>query len=69
MKYTKVIKPGTNKSQMVETERVDFYRQYGWEPAVVEVTAKLKAPKTKTVMPIPAVEEEVGNDDIIGEQL
>ena len=60
MKYTKVIKLGTNKNQMVETDRVDFYRQYGWEPVVEEVTAVLK-PAKKTVKPIPAVEEEVGN--------
>jgi hypothetical protein len=72
--YVKVIKPGTNKSQMVEADRVDFYRQYGWEPEVAEVTAKLKAPK-KTAKAEPAVEytlsvdaevvdsvEEVGTD-------
>ena len=58
-KYVKVVKPG--KSQMVEADRVDFYRQFGWEPEVVEVTARLKPPK-KTVKPEPAVDEEVGTD-------
>jgi hypothetical protein len=58
-KYVKVVKPG--KSQMVEADRVDFYKQFGWEPEVVEVTAKLKPPK-KTVQPEPAVDEEVGTD-------
>jgi hypothetical protein len=73
-KYTKVHKPGTNKTQMVESDRVDFYRQYGWEPEAAEVVAKLKAPK-KTAKAEPAVEytlsvdaevvdakEEVGTD-------
>lgn len=57
MKYIKVVKPG--KSQLVEEDKVDFYRQYGWEPEVVEVTAVLR-PAKKTVKPKPAVEEEVG---------
>lgn len=78
-KYTKVHKPGTNKTQMVESDRVDFYRQYGWEPVVAEVTAELKAPK-KTAKSKPAVEytmtveaeavdspEEVGDDTIKGD--
>lgn len=73
-KYVKVVKPGTNKSQMVEADKVDFYRQYGWEPEVAVVTAKLKSPK-KTAKAEPAVEytmsveaevvdtqEEVGTD-------
>lgn len=72
--YVKVVKPNTNKSQMVEADRVDFYRQYGWEPEAVEVAAKLKSPK-KTAKAEPAVEytlsvdaevvdanEEVGTD-------
>jgi len=71
--YVKVIKPGTNKSQLVETDKVDFYRQYGWEPEQ-PVVAKLKSPK-KTAKAEPAVEytlsvdaevvesnEEVGTD-------
>lgn len=67
-KYVKLIKPGTNKTQMVETDRVDFYRQYGWEP---EEKIVLRAPK-KTVKPEPTVdvsasEEEVGTDDNKGE--
>jgi hypothetical protein len=57
--YIKVVKPG--KSQMIEADKVDFYRQFGWEPAVVEITAKLKPPK-KTVQPEPTVDEEVGTD-------
>lgn len=64
--YVKMSKPGTNKTQLVEADKVNFYRQYGWEPAVVEITAKLRAPK-KTVMPKPTVEEEVGTEDIKGE--
>lgn len=71
--YVKVIKPGTNKTQMVEADKVDFYRHYGWEPEAAVVTAKLKAPK-KTAKAEPAVEytlsidaevvsnEEVGTD-------
>lgn len=71
--YVKVVKPNTNKSQMVEADKVDFYRQYGWEPEVAEVAAKLKAPK-KTAKAEPAVDytlsvdaevvsnEEVGTD-------
>jgi hypothetical protein len=70
-KYIKVMKPGTTKSQLVEAEKVDFYRQYGWEPAVVEVVAKLRPPK-KTAQPEPAVDatasvEVVGTDDNKGE--
>jgi hypothetical protein len=70
-KYIKVIKPGTNKSQMVEVERIDFYRQYGWEPESQEVIAVLRPPK-KTAKPKPAVEEvssveEVGTEDIKGD--
>lgn len=64
--YVKMSKPGTNKTQLVEADKVNFYRQYGWEPEVVEITAKLRAPK-KTVMPKPTVEEEVGTEDIKGE--
>ncbi len=77
-KYTKVHKPGTNKTQMVEADRVDFYRQYGWEP-LEQITAELKAPK-KTAKSKPAVEytmtvepevvdsvEEVGDDTIKGD--
>lgn len=71
-KYVKVHKPSTNKTQLVEADRVDFYRQYGWEPVVIETTAKLLPPKTKTVKPEPTVEagaseEEVGTDDNKGE--
>lgn len=67
-KYTRVIKPGTNKSQMVETDRVDFYRQYGWEP---EEKIVLRPPK-KTAKTEPAEDagasvEEVGTDDNKGE--
>ena len=65
MSYTKLIKPGTTKTQLVETEKVEFYKQYGWEPVVAEVTAVLK-PAKKTAKPNPAVEQEVGND-ITGE--
>ena len=71
-KYVKLIKPGTNKTQMVEPQRVDFYRQYGWEPEQQEVQAVLKPSKKKTVSPEPTVEaeaseEEVGTDDNKGE--
>lgn len=67
MKYTKLIKPGTTKTQMVESDRVDFYRQYGWQP---EITAA--APKKKTAKAEPAVEDvssnqEVGTEDTKGE--
>ena len=68
MTHTRLIKPGTTKTQLVETDKVDFYRQYGWEPETTEevvVTAVLK-PAKKTAKPNPAVEEEVGND-ITGE--
>lgn len=70
MKLVRVHKPGTNKSQLVEADRVDFYRQYGYEPVVVEVKATVK-PVKKTAKPEPAVEEvaeaatpvqEVGDD-------
>lgn len=71
-KYVKVIKPGTNKTQMVEADRVDFYRQYGWEPEQQEVMVVLRSPKKKTVKPEPTVDavasiEEVGTDDNKGE--
>lgn len=58
MKYTRLIKPGTTKSQIVESDRVDFYRQYGWEPedSVVEVTATVYPVKKKTAKSTPAVE-------------
>ncbi len=67
MKYQKLHKPGTTKTQLVEVDRVDFYRQYGWEPVIEEVTAELK-PRKKTVKAEPAVEdtssqEEVGTQD------
>jgi hypothetical protein len=70
-KYVKVHKVGTNKTQLVEADKVDFYRQYGWEPVVTEVTAVLRPPK-KSVKPKPTVEEqssveEVGTEDIKGE--
>ena len=65
-KYVKVVKPG--KSQLVEADRVDFYRQYGWTPEVVEITAVLRPPK-KTVKPKPAVEEEVGTVINKGDEL
>jgi hypothetical protein len=69
MSYTQVIKPGTTKTQLIETDKVDFYRQYGWEPETTQeevvVTAILK-PAKKTAKPNPAVEEVVGND-ITGE--
>jgi hypothetical protein len=55
----KVVKPGTNKNQLVEPDKIDFYRQFGWEPEQpIVVTAK--PTKKKTVEPEPAVEEEVG---------
>lgn len=73
MKYIKLIKPGTGKSQLVEPEKVDFYRQYGWEPQAqdTEVRAVLK-PRKKTAKAEPAVEEvssleEVGTQDDKGE--
>jgi hypothetical protein len=74
MKLVKVHKPGTNKSQLVEADRVEFYRQYGYEPVVVEVKATVK-PVKKTAKPEPAVEEvaeaapsvEVVGDDNKGE--
>lgn len=71
-KYVKVIKPGTNKTQMVEADKVNFYRQYGWEPETQEVTAVLRPAKRKTVKPEPAVDavaslEEVGTDDNKGD--
>jgi hypothetical protein len=74
MKLVKIHKPGTNKSQLVEADRVEFYRQYGYEPVVVEVKATVK-PVKKTAKPEPAVEEvaeaapsvEVVGDDNKGE--
>ena len=68
MKYIKIIKPGTNKSQLVESAKVDFYRQYGWEPSVQEAKAVVK-PRKNTAKAEPAVEgatpsvEEVGTQD------
>lgn len=67
MKYVKVHKPGTGKTQLVESDKVDFYRQYGWEPVVIEAKAHARSPK-KTVKPEPTVDtgvsiEEVGTDD------
>lgn len=70
MNYVKVHKPGTNKSQLVEADKIDFYRQYGYEPVIVEAKATVK-PLKKTAKPEPAVEEvaeaatpvqEVGDD-------
>lgn len=71
MKYIRLIKPGTTKSQLVESDRVDFYRQYGWEPVIEEITAVLK-PRKKTAKAEPAVEdtsslEEVGKDELKGD--
>lgn len=65
MKMTKMIKPGTTKTQVVESDRVDFYRQYGW------TLEQVQAPK-KTAKAEPAVEEqssveEVGTDDTKGD--
>ena len=56
MKYTTVVKQGTTKTQLIETDRVEFYRQYGWEPVEGNPV------KTKPAKPEPAVEQEVGND-------
>lgn len=73
MKLVRVHKPGTNKSQLVDPDKIEFYKQYGYEPEVteeVEVKAVLK-PVKKTAKPEPAVEEaaeavasiqEVGDD-------
>jgi hypothetical protein len=71
MKYIKVIKPGSAKSQLVEADKVDFYRQYGWEPEITEVSAKLK-PRKNTAKAEPAVEDtsseqEVGKDELKGD--
>lgn len=68
MKYTKLIKPGTTKTQMVESDRVDFYRQYGWEPEIQEEVTAVLRPRKKTAKAEPAVEdvssqEEVGTQD------
>lgn len=74
MKFVKIHKPGTTKTQLVEADRVDFYRQYGYEPMVIEIKATVKP--RKTAKPEPAVEEvvvstesieEVGTDDDKGE--
>ena len=69
MKYVKIHKPNTTKTQLVEADSVDRYRQYGWEPVIEEITAQLK-PRKKTAKAEPAVEsveitdsvKEVGND-------
>lgn len=73
MKLVRVHKPGTNKSQLVDADKIEFYKQYGYEPVEtepVEVKAALK-PAKKTAKPEPAVEEvaeaatpvqEVGDD-------
>lgn len=71
MKYVKIHKPNTTKTQLVEADSVDRYRQYGWEPVIEEITAELK-PRKKTVKPEPTVDagasqEEVGTDDNKGE--
>ncbi len=71
MKYIKVIKPGSAKSQLVEADKVDFYRQYGWEPEITEASAKLK-PRKNTAKAEPAVEDtsseqEVGKDELKGD--
>lgn len=71
MKYVRVIKPGTNKSQLVEADRVEFYKQYGWEPVVQEITAVVR-PRKNTAKAEPAVEvntseQEVGKDEIKGD--
>lgn len=58
-RLVKVVKPGTNKNQLVEPEKVDFYRQFGWEPEQ-PVVVVAKPAKKKTAAPEPAVEEEVG---------
>jgi hypothetical protein len=74
MKYVKVHKPGTSKTQLVEVDKVDFYKQYGWEPVVTEVKASVKPRKTAQSKPavdevVVATEsdEEVGTDDTKGE--
>lgn len=65
--YVKVHKIGTNKTQMVEADRVDFYRQYGWEPAT-DIVAVLKAPK-KTAKSKPAVEYTMSVDAVVVDSL
>ena len=68
MKYVKVHKPGTNKSQLVEPEKVDFYRQYGWEPVVTEVTATVKPRKTAQSKPaVETVEVTAVSDEVVGD--
>lgn len=73
MKYVKLHKPGTKKTQSVEADRVDFYRQYGWEPIDTEVKAVLRPSKKKTEI-APAVDaapdvasDKEGEDTIQGE--
>lgn len=71
MKYVKLHKPNTTKTQLVEVDSVDRYRQYGWEPVIEEVTAVLK-PRKKTAKAEPAEdagasEQEVGTDDNKGD--
>lgn len=65
MTRIKLIKPGTTKTQLVNEDQVDFYRQYGYVPEAEKQPAP--KPKKKTVTPAPAVEEEVGIDDNKGD--
>jgi hypothetical protein len=67
MTRIKIIKPGTTKSQLVKADLVDFYRQYGYVPESDLQETPAPKSKKKTVSPAPAVEEEVGNDENIGE--
>lgn len=68
MTRIKIIKPGTNKSQLVNPDKVDFYRQYGYVPESEPQLAPAPKSRKKTVKAEPAVEdtssvEEVGTQD------
>lgn len=67
MTRIKLVKPGTTKSQLVKPDQVDFYRQYGYVPESDLQETPAPKSKKKTVTPPPAVEEEVGTDDNIGD--
>ena len=68
MKYTKIIKPNTTKTQIIESDRVDFYRQYGWEPEITEVPVKKKTVKAEPAVEVTVTSsQEVGTDDNKGE--
>ena len=69
-KFVKLNKPGTTKYQSVESEKVDYYRQFGWEPVEPQEEKIVLHPAKKTAKKQPAVEildEEIPQEDPVEE--